>query len=412
MDAREDRKTIAGMLQRAVAEARDHSGKDCPGPDLLAAYYERALSPAERQQWEAHFSTCGLCQAQLAALARSEPQPQPPSLWFWHWHWAWKWLPPAAVALTAIAIWIAVHPNAVRQLEKKPLQVATTAPVSPDHREELRRATQAEAPTSSAPESTSKAKPTPATVERQQGKAAKPERTHSEPSATPRSEEMAKTAMARTAPRIVVKKTDLPPSVADNAAPAGQAVAPAEDKPAQGRAPATVSAEAAPAAPAPLPSSSAKGESASNKMRPGYAAGGAPSSAFRAAGQSVLEVRSAEAVIASPDPTVQWRVGVGGTIERTADGGKTWRGQFVNGGPGLVAGSAPSAKVCWVVGRAGAILRTTDGQNWVRIAPPAMMDFIGIKAKDEKTASVIAADGRSFSTQDGGKTWQVVQQDR
>jgi photosystem II stability/assembly factor-like uncharacterized protein len=147
-------------------------------------------------------------------------------------------------------------------------------------------------------------------------------------------------------------------------------------------------------------------------MRSGYAAGAAPSNAFRAAGQSVLEVRSAEVVIASPDLAVQWRIGVVGTIERTADGGKTWQGQFVSGGPGLVAGSAPSVKVCWVVGRAGAILRTTNGEHWVRIAPPVLIYLIGIKAKDEKTASVIAADGRSFSTQDGGKTWQVVQQDR
>jgi photosystem II stability/assembly factor-like uncharacterized protein len=135
--------------------------------------------------------------------------------------------------------------------------------------------------------------------------------------------------------------------------------------------------------------------------------------AFPAARQlQVLEARSAEVLIASPNPAVQWRVGVGGIIERTVDGGKTWQGQFVNGRPGLVAGSAPSAKVCWVVGRAGTILRTKDGENWEKIAPPAPLDLTGIKAKDEKAATITTADGRSFSTRDGGKTWQVVQQDR
>ncbi len=149
--------------------------------------------------------------------------------------------------------------------------------------------------------------------------------------------------------------------------------------------------------------------SLANKIHPGYAAA-APDSARQKASQlQVLEVRSAEVLIASPDPAVQWRIGRSGIIERTTDGGKTWSGQFVNGTPALVAGSAPSAKVCWVVGRAGTVLRTTDGENWQKIAPPAMIDFKGVKAKDEKTATIVAVDGRSFSTQDGGKTWQAVQ---
>jgi photosystem II stability/assembly factor-like uncharacterized protein len=183
-----------------------------------------------------------------------------------------------------------------------------------------------------------------------------------------------------------------------------------EDKSAQVGVTAAANAGAAGAVPATPPPTAAKAESSSSRIHAGYAAGGAPSSAFKAAGQSVLEVRSAEVLIASPDPAVEWRIGGGGAIERTTDGGATWHGQFVGGRPGLVAGSAPSTKVCWVVGRAGTILRTTDGENWEKIATPATIDFTGIKARDDKTATIIAADGRNFSTQDGGKTWQVVQQ--
>jgi len=401
---------MAGMLQRAVTAVRDHSGKDCPGPDVLAAYYERALSPAEQQHWEGHFSSCALCQAQLAALARSEPLPRPQQLRFWRWHGALRWLPPAAVALAAIAIWIAVRPNnPLHWFEKKHPEVATTAPVAPNRQDELKEATRSEAPAPPAPESTSKGKPSPATVEKQQEKAAKPAVNFGSLKMAPR-KEMAEGAMARIAPPTVAEKRALPPPVAENAVAAGQTVAPGEDKPAQGRAAPTVSAEAAPAAPAPSPSAS-RAESSSSKIRHGYAIGGAAGGAFQA-GQSILEVRSAEVLIASPDPAVQWRIGVGGTIERTGDGGKTWQGQFVSGGPGLVAGSAPSTKVCWLAGRAGTILRTKDGENWEKIASPAPLDFTGIKAKDERTATVIGADGRTFSTQDGGKTWQAVQQGR
>jgi photosystem II stability/assembly factor-like uncharacterized protein len=124
-----------------------------------------------------------------------------------------------------------------------------------------------------------------------------------------------------------------------------------------------------------------------------------------------VEARSAEVLIASPDPAVQWRIGRNGNIERSTDGGKTWQGQFATGWPGLIAGSAPSAKVCWVVGRAGTILRTKDGEKWERIAPPVLIDLTGIKAENEKSATITTADGRTFSTQDSGKTWQVVPQD-
>jgi hypothetical protein len=403
---------MAGMLQRAVATARDHSGKDCPGPDLLAAYYERSLSPAERQQWEAHFSSCGLCQAQLAALARSEPEPQLQQFWFSRWHWAWKWLPPAAVGLTAIAIWIAVHPPSVGRLEKKPLEVATTAPVSPSQQDELKEAVPGASTTSRALGSTSKAATSPTTVEKQRGKVGKLAAGNLGASETGPAKGIAGGAMPRTVAPALAKKTPLPPPVAEKATPAGQAGAPIEEKPAQDRAAAALNAEVGAATPAPSPSTSARRESSSSKIRSGNAAI-APDGAWQTAGQlRVLEVRSAEVLIASPDPAVQWRIGRGGIIERTTDGGKTWFGQFVNGlQPGLAAGSAPSAKICWVVGRAGTILRTKDGENWEKIAPPATIDFTAIKATNERAATIIAADGRSFSTQDGGKTWQVVQQD-
>ncbi|MFZ3334242.1 MAG: hypothetical protein WA197_26670, partial [Candidatus Acidiferrales bacterium] len=60
------------------------------------------------------------------------------------------------------------------------------------------------------------------------------------------------------------------------------------------------------------------------------------------------------------------------------------------------------------LGEHGAIFRTTDGKTWTAVPFPAAADdaeFEQIEAKDDLTATVTAADGRKFSTSDGGKTW-------
>jgi photosystem II stability/assembly factor-like uncharacterized protein len=72
----------------------------------------------------------------------------------------------------------------------------------------------------------------------------------------------------------------------------------------------------------------------------------------------------------------------------------------------ITAGSAPSADVCWIVGRAGTVLRSTDHQTWQRVNIPQAVDLSGVTATDARTATVMTADGRTFSTSDGGMTWR------
>ena len=72
----------------------------------------------------------------------------------------------------------------------------------------------------------------------------------------------------------------------------------------------------------------------------------------------------------------------------------------------ISAGSAPSGDVCWLVGRAGTVLLSTDRQSWQRVNIPEAVDLSRITATDARTATVIAADGRTFSTADGGVTWR------
>ena len=71
----------------------------------------------------------------------------------------------------------------------------------------------------------------------------------------------------------------------------------------------------------------------------------------------------------------------------------------------LTAGAAPSTSVCWVVGRGGVVLLSIDGRSWRRVAFPEITDLSAVRAADARAAAVTTADGRIFSTSDGGVTW-------
>jgi photosystem II stability/assembly factor-like uncharacterized protein len=122
----------------------------------------------------------------------------------------------------------------------------------------------------------------------------------------------------------------------------------------------------------------------------------------------VLEVTSATTVIETPDASVQYRIPGAGFIERSSDGGATWQGQSVKSDAEILAGAAPSVNVCWLVGRGGVILMTTDGKRWKKVPSPAVADLVGVTAADAAFATVTAADGQRFSTENGGRTWQLM----
>jgi hypothetical protein len=113
--------------------------------------------------------------------------------------------------------------------------------------------------------------------------------------------------------------------------------------------------------------------------------------------------------IPAPGGRVIWRVGPLGIIERTDDGGRTWKPQKSGVTVDLLAGSAPSKKVCWLAGRAGTLLWTKNGgKHWVKLASPIEGDLSGVRASDDLHASVSEATGKTFETSDGGKTWTPV----
>jgi photosystem II stability/assembly factor-like uncharacterized protein len=97
-----------------------------------------------------------------------------------------------------------------------------------------------------------------------------------------------------------------------------------------------------------------------------------------------------------------------GVIEKSEDGGATWKPEYLETRALILAGAAPTAKICWLVGVNGIILRTTNGAHWKTIRPPVGADFVRVEAEDGLTATVTATDGRKFATVDGGKSWSGV----
>ena len=110
--------------------------------------------------------------------------------------------------------------------------------------------------------------------------------------------------------------------------------------------------------------------------------------------------------IVAPGGTTRWRVGARGQVERSTDGGARWEPQRSGTTANLAAGAAPSSSVVWLVGAAGTVLLTTDGERWQRLSFPVSTDLTIVAATDARNATVTAADGRTFTTRDGGSTWQ------
>ncbi len=100
--------------------------------------------------------------------------------------------------------------------------------------------------------------------------------------------------------------------------------------------------------------------------------------------------------IVSPDRSIRWRI-AGSVVERSTNGGASWNAVPTGIAAVLTAG---------VVGRGGVVLLSTDGRTWRRVAFPEIADLSAVQATDARTASVSTADGRLFSTSDGGVTWE------
>ena len=73
----------------------------------------------------------------------------------------------------------------------------------------------------------------------------------------------------------------------------------------------------------------------------------------------------------------------------------------------ILNGHAPTPTVCWLVGRAGIVMLSTDGTKFTRVQFPDLSDLRSITAIDAHQATVTTTDGRVFTTENAGETWQL-----
>src|SRR4051812_26114808 len=316
-------------------------GPACVDADTLAAWADDGLDAAERKAVETHAAGCGRCQALLAAMVRTLPPPEAAVSPVRTR--AFWWLAAMTPIAAALLIWVAVPaPPPVQRSQSASAVADQIAPAPPG----------SAAPRAQADAPRTEAEP-PAAVA---GRASR--------AAAPLEEKTAAPPRAKIAP-------------ADTLAPAAQDAA---SLAASAPAPAAAGAAAVPEA--------------------------APRRDARSAQARVSMFATAmDNVVVSSNPSTRFRLLPGGGVQRSADGGATWRNEVTGAADTLIAGSSPSPSVCWLIGQAGTVLRSTDGRSWVRVAFPEPVDLQAISASDADTATVTTADGRAFATIDGGRTW-------
>jgi len=109
--------------------------------------------------------------------------------------------------------------------------------------------------------------------------------------------------------------------------------------------------------------------------------------------------------ISAPDSSITWTIHTN-HVQYTENGTPAPVQDFLPTNSAIAAGSAPGGKTCWLVGSGGAVVRTTDGRNWLAATPPTSADLTAITAQNTRSARVTAADGKTYTTTDGGSTWK------
>ena len=437
------------LLGQALTREAGAPAGACPEPEVVAAYVEGGLTPLERQAFESHASTCERCLATLAALPEipsglpggaPEAEARP-----W-WRAYWPWLVPLTAMATAALVYVAVSPVAPPSLSPQATisdgsgagaQAEATA-AAPETVELGRSAdssnVSAEMPPAIIGQKTEGSRSSKADEAAGAGGATKANTNMAEKvqalepgfAPAPPVSPVSPVAQARTAPSAVV-----PPAPA---AAAAAPPAPAESQMAErdaGRDKAMVAQAAPPAAARgallpPTAASPAAPPSGAGRRETESPAGVAARAASAEAAPKVEPLRKAAVSTAagsnevtggrvstlpsttSPDRSSTWRLLPGGVIERSTDGGRTWRRQSSGVSSELLAASASDQHTCWVVGLAGVVLRTLDGNRWEQVEFPVPADLDRVQANGPHSALVTARDGRAFQTADGGVTWRQV----
>jgi hypothetical protein len=383
-DAQQRDAALARMMKQEHGTTTLNSA--CPDAEVLAAFTEQGLEPAEMGRCEEHIASCTRCRRIVAMLAVSggatsateaptaaadgmaEPAVAIPTVRPIRRR---AWLVPALSAAAVVALWFALRPAWLT----RPAQTIAQIPAAESAVEETQIA-QANLP---------REQPSPSPVPQ--------DRAEPQPG-----------SQAEKSPQSFTTDTVAPAAPAPKAqeAPQAQAASNASGDVPQAReraAAEALSAAATPVAPAPPATAEAVTRDQGAEGR---------STALFAGRQVAALTLAPQGVFAAPGQAATWRVGAAGRIEHSTDQGRTWQQQTSGVTSDLIAGSAPSPQVAWIAGRNGTILRTTDGASWERVAPPtsaASTDWASIEATDAQHATIVSRDSQRFRTEDGGRTW-------
>ncbi len=488
MAAREEDKAMAGLLRRSLAQdAGSRLGEDCPGPEILAAYFDRALDAEETGRYDLHFSRCAACREQLAAMARAgaatiAEDAEKKAAGAWGWLAGPRWLMPAAAMVVTLLVigGIALRlrkpvgpANEIAMVRPEPLPSPNSAPPSsaPAARPELSVNSKPSPEAAPPPKVAS-----PGTREALVGRPAAPNPRDASSSAMELSGSQtfhargatssagAKAGVSHT--NTAARRDELSHGAARANSSAAQATpqpqmmprlnSPVMDRGAlqagSGAGVGTINSAAASAdaaanglaqgktlAPAAPPAKKAEEESVESDLSAAVQTGEAkeasaaktklPETAVASRSVTAMNLTASKATeaaalarlreaqissnlmnlhIQTPDAKILWMIAGPGEIERSEDGGASWKTEYLDTHALIVAGAAPTGKICWLAGANGTILRTTNGSHWKTISPPEQTDFVRVEATDALTATVTAMDGRKFMTSDGGKSWSSV----
>jgi Photosynthesis system II assembly factor YCF48/Putative zinc-finger len=361
----------------------------CFNADMLAAWSDGTLSRRDRAMVESHAATCARCQAMLAAMARTAA-PLPARKW-WQASTV-RWLVPiATVSALAIAVWVKLPTErqpTVMTMRTDRGASSVSAPVA-----ELRPG-QVAAPAAKATDKLERPADSKRTERRGAGRGQPSTPTEtSAPSSAPVQTPSAETARERAdATASLARDASAPEPVQAPGPPPAQPLVQPPDQTASVQAPVQPPVRVTAQSPVDLRSAAARSRA------PAGAAAIAPARTI-AESRALIE-------IPSPNRNVRWRIVAGTSVERSTDGGATWQVQSTGATGRLTAGAAPSPTTCWLVGTGGVVLVSKDGRTWQRVAIPETVDLAGVFATDDSNAKATAADGRVFSTTDGGKTWR------
>jgi hypothetical protein len=443
MASREEDQAMAGLLRKSLAaDAGARAENACPAPEILAAYFEHALAADEIARYDLHFSQCSRCREQLAALARAsgEIEGRKAAASGWNWLRAPGWLMPAAAAFAVLVLIAGITSHKRKTVEVaseiavarpesepapapagsangfvKPIEPAAS-PAPPASANRIAPSRTASAPVDKPPNSAYAGVPPPNERKKETRAAAQPQ-SENAPAAPAALPAPLPGAISSGADKMLVEVP--PPTSAETV----------EVVPGSSQADASAESSAASATAAKAKHSSASKTASSSARASKSAAAAAAAGSLPAASSSFAErsVRDAAEVakmqqaqmssslaafvVQTPDPNVIWMISYDGSVARSEDAGASWKYEPLETGNRLVAGSAPTAKICWLVAERGAIYRTTDGKAWTSVSPPDnpnVAEFVRIEAKDASSATVTTADGRKFSTADGGKSWTLL----